>query len=256
VLDRRAGGPGVTPALVRALADRRRGVGFDQLAVIEPATDADVRLRFWNADGSTAGACGNATRCIARHLMAAAGTDRLTLRTDHTAIAARDLGGGQTAVNLGAPVFDWQAIPLARAADVTALPIPGAPAALSMGNPHCVFRVDDLAAVDIHEMGPAHETHPLFPERTNVEAVQVLGRDRIRILIWERGTGATLASGSCAAAAAVACARAGWTGHAVTVAVPGGALGIDWREDGVWLTGPTAEVFTGTLSDDFLAGLV
>jgi hypothetical protein len=98
VLDRRAGGPGVTPALVRALADRRRGVGFDQLAVIEPATDADVRLRFWNADGSTAGACGNATRCIARHLMAAAGTDRLTLRTDHTAIAARDLGGGQTAV--------------------------------------------------------------------------------------------------------------------------------------------------------------
>jgi diaminopimelate epimerase len=224
VLDRRAGGPGVTPALVRALADRRRGVGFDQLAVIEPATDADVRLRFWNADGSTAGACGNATRCIARHLMAAAGTDRLTLRTDHTAIAARDLGGGQTAVNLGAPVFDWQAIPLARAADVTALPIPGAPAALSMGNPHCVFRVDDLAAVDIHEMGPAHETHPLFPERTNVEAVQVLGRDRIRILIWERGTGATLASGSCAAAAAVACARAGWTGHAVTVAVPGGAL--------------------------------
>jgi diaminopimelate epimerase len=139
---------------------------------------------------------------------------------------------------------------------VTALPIPGAPAALSMGNPHCVFRVDDLAAVDIHEMGPAHETHPLFPERTNVEAVQVLGRDRIRILIWERGTGATLASGSCAAAAAVACARAGWTGHAVTVAVPGGALGIDWREDGVWLTGPTAEVFTGTLSDDFLAGLV
>jgi diaminopimelate epimerase len=141
-------------------------------------------------------------------------------------------------------------------ADVTALPIPGAPAALSMGNPHCVFRVDDLAAVDIHEMGPAHETHPLFPERTNVEAVQVLGRDRIRILIWERGTGATLASGSCAAAAAVACARAGWTGHAVTVAVPGGALGIDWREDGVWLTGPTAEVFTGTLSDDFLAGLV
>jgi diaminopimelate epimerase len=256
VLDRRAGGPGVTPALVRALADRRRGVGFDQLATIEPATDADARLRFWNADGSTAGACGNATRCIARHLMAAAGTDRLTLRTDHTAIAARDLGGGQTAVNLGAPVFDWQAIPLARAADVTALPIPGAPAALSMGNPHCVFRVDDLAAVDIHEMGPAHETHPLFPERTNVEAVQVLGRNRIRILIWERGTGATLASGSCAAAAAVACARAGWTGRAVTVAVPGGALGIDWREDGVWLTGPTAEVFTGTLSDDFLAGLV
>jgi diaminopimelate epimerase len=181
-------------ALHARAAAHRRG-HRDQLAVIEPATDADVRLRFWNADGSTAGACGNATRCIARHLMAAAGTDRLTLRTDHTAIAARDLGGGQTAVNLGAPVFDWQAIPLARAADVTALPIPGAPAALSMGNPHCVFRVDDLAAVDIHEMGPAHETHPLFPERTNVEAVQVLGRDRIRILIWERGTGATLASG-------------------------------------------------------------
>jgi threonylcarbamoyladenosine tRNA methylthiotransferase MtaB len=153
----------VTPALVRALADRRRGVGFDQLAVIEPATDADARLRFWNADGSTAGACGNATRCIARHLMAAAGTDRLTLRTDHTAIAARDLGGGQTAVNLGAPVFDWQAIPLARAADVTALPIPGAPAALSMGNPHCVFRVDDLAAVDIHARAPRMRPIRCFP---------------------------------------------------------------------------------------------
>jgi diaminopimelate epimerase len=255
VIDRRAGGPDVTPGLVRALADRRRGIGFDQLASIEAAGDADARLRFWNADGSVSAACGNATRCIARHLMDAAGSGRLTLQTDHTLIAARDAGAGLTAVNMGAPAFDWQAIPLARDVDVTALPIPGAPAALSMGNPHCVFIVPDLAEVDIETLGRAHETHPLFPARTNVEAVEVLDPGRIRILIWERGAGATLASGSCASAAAVTCARAGLTGRAVTVAAPGGELAIDWRDDGVWLTGPTAHVFTGTLTHAFLAGL-
>lgn len=258
VVDRRAGDvvPAPSPALIRALADRRRGVGFDQFVSIERAEDAaaDARLRFWNADGSVSGACGNATRCIARYLMEEAGTDRLTLRTDHTAIACRDAGGGLTAVNMGAPVFDWRAIPLAEAVDTAALPIPGTPAALSMGNPHCVFAVDDLAAVDIARLGPAHECHPLFPDRTNVEAVEVLARDRIRIAIWERGAGPTLASGSCACAAAVACARAGRTGRAVTVAAPGGTLAIDWRDDGVWLTGPTAHVFTGTLTEAFLAG--
>ena len=256
VLDARRGGAVVTPALARALGDRHRGVGFDQLALIERADDADARLTFYNADGSLSAACGNATRCVARHLMSETGRTALSLRTERGLLPCEDAGDGLTRVNMGAPIFEWRAIPLARAVDPERLPIDGDPAALSMGNPHCVFFVEDAEAVDLAAFGAAGEHHPLFPERTNVEVVQVLSPTALRLRIWERGAGITLASGSCACAAAVAATRRGLTERAVSVAVDGGTLHVDWRAEGVWLTGPTMHVFDGCLTPSFLADLM
>ncbi|WP_343080273.1 diaminopimelate epimerase [Ostreiculturibacter nitratireducens] len=255
VIDQRSASTRVTPALARALGDRHRGVGFDQLATIETDAEADARLTFWNADGSLSATCGNATRCIARHLMDQTGKDRLTLRTERGFLKAEDAGNGLTRVNMGAPLLDWREVPLAQYVDTLHLPIEGAPVATGMGNPHCTFFVEDAEAVDLAARGPEFEHHPLFPERTNVEFVQVLSPDAIRLRIWERGTGITLASGSCSCAAAVASARRGLTGRRVAVHVDGGQLEIDWRDDGVWMTGPTAHVFDGVLTPAFLAGL-
>jgi diaminopimelate epimerase len=245
----------VTAALARALADRHRGVGFDQLAVISDAADADLRLTFWNADGSRSAACGNATRCIARAVMEETGRRSLRIMTDRGALAAVDAGGGLTSVNLGQPLTDWADIPLAQAADTLHLPIPGDPVATGMGNPHCTFFVPDAGAVDLSTFGPAHEHHPLFPQRTNVQVVHLDGPDRLRVRVWERGTGLTLASGSSSCAAAVAAARRGLTGRRVRVILDGGELTVDWREDGVWMTGPTMHVFSGTLTAAFLGSL-
>jgi diaminopimelate epimerase len=255
VIDARAGDPAVTPELARSLGDRHRGVGFDQLAVIARDPEAAARLTFWNTDGSRSATCGNATRCVARHLMDETGATALTVRTERGLLACADAGGGLTAVNMGPPALGWREIPLAREIDTLRLPLDGAPAAVGMGNPHCVFFVEDAEAVDLAAFGPPRERDPLYPERTNVEVVQVLGTDAIRLRIWERGTGVTLASGSCACAAAVAAARRGLTGRAVRVEVDGGTLGIDWRDDGVWMTGPTAHVFDGALTPAFLAAL-
>ncbi|MFD1880660.1 diaminopimelate epimerase [Paracoccus pacificus] len=246
VIDLRGGGQPPSAEQVRAIADRHFGVGFDQLATISADDgDADVRLRFWNADGSVSAACGNATRCIARLVMDQTGAAKLRLRTDHGLLLAEDAGGGLTRVNMGQPVTDWRLIPLAQDVDTLHLPIDGDPVATGMGNPHATFFVGDAEAVDLATFGPRMEHHPLYPQRTNVEIVQVLDPETIRLRIWERGTGPTLASGSCSCAAAVAAARRGLTGRKVTVHVPGGTLHIDWREDGVWMTGPTAYVFDG-----------
>ncbi len=254
VLDLRGGGELPAPGLVARIADRHRGVGFDQLAAIVPDKDTDARLVFWNADGSLSGACGNATRCIARYLMDQTGADRLRLRTDHSVLLAEDAGHGLTRVNMGAPVLNWQDIPLAQEVDLDHLPIEGDPVATGMGNPHVTFFVDDAALVDLDRFGPRYEHHPLYPQRTNVEVVQVLSHHEIILRIWERGTGPTLASGSCSCAAAVAAARRGLTGRRVKVRVPGGVLDIDWRDDGVWMQGGTAHVFDGVLTPEWLAG--
>ncbi|RJL20894.1 diaminopimelate epimerase [Paracoccus siganidrum] len=254
VIDLRAGGQPLAPELVMRIADRHRGVGFDQLATIEEDPQADARLVFWNADGSRSAACGNATRCIARHLMDQTGRTSLRLRTDHAILAAEDAGEGRTRVNMGPPVLDWQAIPLAEDVDTLHLPVEGDPVATGMGNPHMTFFVPDAAAIDLAAFGALHEHHPLYPQRTNVEIVQVLGPEEITLRIWERGAGATLASGSCSCAAAVAAARRGLTGRRVRVNVPGGVLDIDWREDGVWMEGPTAHVFSGRFTEEWLNG--
>ena len=255
VLDARVRAMDVTPALARALADRHRGVGFDQLALIEARGTGDAHLTFYNADGSTSAACGNATRCIARFLMTGTGRDALTLTTDRGTLFARDAGNGLTAVNMGAPQLLWHDIPLAEEMDTLELPIEGAPVATGMGNPHCTFFVDNAEAVPLDTFGPRYEHHPLYPERTNVQVASLIGPDHLRMRVWERGVGVTLASGSSSCATAVAAARRGLTGRAVEITLDGGDLQIDWRDDGVWMTGPTAHVFDGVLSPEWLAAV-
>jgi diaminopimelate epimerase len=253
VIDLRHGGLAVSPALARAVGDRHRGVGFDQLAVIEQDEAADARLTFYNADGSVAGACGNATRCIARHLMDETGKAHLVLRTERGALACSDAGNGLTSVNMGTPFIEWQDIPLAHKADTLHLPMDGDPVATGMGNPHCTFFVPDADAVDLSTKGAEIEHHPLYPERTNVQFAHLIGLDHLRMRVWERGVGVTLASGSSSCAVAVAAARRGLTGRKVSLDLDGGRIDVDWREDGVWMTGPTAHVFDGVLSPQILS---
>lgn len=253
VIDSRGGEAVITPALARAIGDRHRGVGYDQLAELRASDgpDADLVLDFWNADGSRAGACGNATRCVADLVMRESGRDNATLRTTRGLLRA-ERRGGAIWVNMGAPLTDWRDVPLSGAQDTLHLPIDGDPAAIGMGNPHCVFFVPDAETVALETLGPRIEHHPLFPERTNVEFASLLGPDRLRMRVWERGTGVTLACGSGACAAAVAAHLRGLTGRTVELVVDGGVLRVDWRDDGVWLSGPVAYVFEGVLAPALL----
>ncbi len=252
VIDYRHGGAAMTAEHARALGDRHRGVGFDQLAVIESDAKATAALTFYNSDGTVSSACGNATRCIARHLMDETGQSALSLRTERGLLACEDAGNGLTRVNMGVPLLNWQDIPLAEETDTLHLPIKGDPVAVSMGNPHCTFFVDDVASVDLVAEGRAVEVHPLFPERTNVQFAQVMGENHLRMRVWERGVGVTLASGSSSCAAAVGAARRGLTGRTVSIDLDGGRIEIDWSDDGVWMTGPTAHVFDGVFFTDAL----
>lgn len=245
VVDERGITPRVDAAIAIAIADRHRGVGFDQLAVMSNTPDADVHLTFWNSDGSLSAACGNATRCIARHLMDTEGRDALTITTDRGSLFAKDAGDGLTSVNMGQPQLNWSEVPLAQEMDTLALPIPGAPTATGMGNPHCTFFVNDAEAVDLAARGAELEHHPLYPQRTNVQFASLIGPDHLRMRVWERGVGITLASGSSSCATAVAAARRGLTGRDVKIDLDGGTLHISWRDDGVWMTGPSAHVFDG-----------
>ena len=254
VVDARANPVPLPPALVIAIADRHKGVGYDQLAVIENGT-GDAHLVFYNADGSTSAACGNATRCIARYLFEETGKDRLHLTTDRGDLYAVDVGNGLTSVNMGQPQLRWDEIPLAHEMDTLELPIDGAPVATGMGNPHCTFFVGDVGAVDLAARGAEIEHHPLYPQRTNVQFAQLVGPDHLRMRVWERGVGITLASGSSSCATAVAAARRGLTGRKVRIDLDGGTLWVDWRDDGVWMTGETMHVFTAELTPQFLAQL-
>lgn len=253
IVDARRHDPGLSADLARRIADRHFGVGFDQLAVIETGS-TDASLVFYNADGSLSAACGNATRCIARHLMDQSGRSELILTTARGDLQARDAGAGAVSVNMGQPQTGWRDIPLAQDVDTLHLPIRGDPVATGMGNPHCTFFVPDAEAVDLAEFGRCHESHPLFPQRTNVQVAQILGPDHIRMRVWERGVGVTLASGSSSCATTVAASRRGLTGRSVRVDLDGGTLSVDWRQDGVWMTGPATHVFTGRLTREFLEG--
>ncbi|WP_371170934.1 diaminopimelate epimerase [Aliiroseovarius sp. 2305UL8-7] len=254
IIDSRGNGGVVTQELASRLGNRNRGVGFDQLAEIRSSDVADIDLDFWNADGSRAGACGNASRCVARYIMDAEGSHALTIRTTRGLLSAqRD--GDLVSVNMGRPQLDWQDVPLAEEMETDHLPLDGDPAAVGMGNPHCVFFVDDAEAVKVASIGPTIEHNPLFPEATNVEFAEVRSRDEIRMRVWERGTGITLACGSGACATAVAAHQRGLTDKRVRMELDGGWLTLDWREDGVWMTGPTAFVFEGQLTPTFLKGL-
>jgi diaminopimelate epimerase len=245
VIDERSGEFTVDEATVVAIADRHRGVGFDQLATLHHGDDSDLHLIFWNADGSKSAACGNATRCIARWEMDRTGKSDLTLTTERGTLFALDAGNGLTSVNMGHPQLSWDEVPLAREMDTLRLPIEGEPTATGMGNPHCTFFVDDAEAVDLETLGARYEHHDLYPQRTTVQFASVIGPDHLRMRGWERGVGTTLASGSSSCATAVAAARRGLTGRKERIDLDGGTLHLDWRDDGVWMTGPTAHVFDG-----------
>ena len=251
VFDSRGRSAVTTEPLARTLGDRHRGVGFDQLAEIRDSDVADIDLDFWNSDGSRAGACGNATRCVARYMFDQTGKDALTIRTARGVLEAR-LIDGEVHVNMGHPQTMWDEVPLVKAMDTEHLPLEGDPMAVGMGNPHAVFFVDDVSRVDVEARGRAVEFDPLFPQRTNVEFAEVRGRDEIRMRVWERGTGITLACGSGACATAVAAATRGLTDRKVRMEVDGGWLTLDWRDDGVWMTGPTCHVFDSVLTPAFL----
>ena len=242
-----------TAGLARAIGDRHLGVGFDQLAEIRDSAEADFALDFWNSDGSRADACGNATRCVCDYIMTERGISLVTLATARGNLSAVRRGDGLVSVNMGAPQLDWADIPLAYAMDTLHVPLAGDPVAVGMGNPHAVFFVDDAEAVDLQARGPEVEHDPLFPQRTNVEFVSLIGPDRMRMRVWERGTGITLACGSGVCAVTVAAHLRGLTGRSVQIDVDGGILEVDWRSDGVWLTGPVAHVFDGVISAKFLA---
>jgi diaminopimelate epimerase len=244
VMDERGITPRVDATIAISIADRHRGVGYDQLAVLTDSTNADVHLTFWNADGSHSAACGNATRCIARHMMDQTGRDSLSITTDRGTLYAVDQNG-VASINMGHPQLNWDEIPLASKMDTLELPIEGAPTATGMGNPHCTFFVSNAETIDLAARGAEIEHHPLYPQRTNVQFASLIGPDHVRMRVWERGVGVTLASGSSSCATAVAAARRGLTGRKVQIDLDGGTLQIDWRDDGVWMTGPTAHVFDG-----------
>lgn len=241
----------MTAALARAIGDRHFGIGFDQLALIRMEQDV-VAVDYWNSDGSLSNACGNATRCVARLVMTETGAAEVIIRTGRGDLMCQNAGNGLVRVNMGQPQLGWQEIPLAEDVDTINLPIEGSPTATGMGNPHCSFFVRDAEIVDLADFAPQFVKHPLFPEHTNVQVVQVLDRKNIRARVWERGVGHTLASGSSSCAVAVAAARKDLTERRVTVHLDGGQLEIDWREDGVWMTGPTMLVSSGTFSEEFL----
>ena len=254
VIDAREGEVALSKKIISGIADRHFGVGFDQLAVISKG-EFDAHLRFYNADGSESLACGNATRCIARYLMDETSKENLILTTMHGKIPAVDLGNGVTSINMGKPGLEWNKVPLSENIPTLELPIEGSPTATGMGNPHCTFFVEDAEKINLEEMGPKFENHPLFPERTNVQFASIIARDQIRMRVWERGAGVTLASGSSSCATAVAANRKGLTEKKVRIELDGGILSVDWRQDGVWMTGPTMQVFTGSFSKEFLKSL-
>lgn len=264
VLDARRAPVALTPDIARAIADRRTGVGCDQILIIEPArAGGDAFMAIRNADGGVVQSCGNGSRCVAQLLLDETGKDRLTLETLAGPITAWRAGstpaGGLIAVDMGPALTDWDRIPLARQTDTLHLGIGAGPlqdpVGVGMGNPHAVFFVDDAGAVDLAAVGPALEHHPLFPERTNVEAVQVLDRAHLRMRVWERGAGVTQACGTGACASLVAAARRGLADRAAVVTLDGGDLHIAWRDDGhVIMTGPARESFQGVLDAHLAAG--
>lgn len=249
-----------------AIADRRQGVGCDQLIVLEPIGpddgSADLFMRIYNNDGTEAEACGNATRCVASLLFAEKNSSKAVIRTLNGNLPCSAASDDLVTVDMGPAYLAWDEVPLAREMDTLQLdltvgPLSG-PTALSVGNPHAVFIIDDpetdLFALPLEELGPQIEHHPLYPNRTNVQLVQPLARDHLRQRIWERGAGITLASGSGACAAIVGAVRRGVCDHKARIDQPGGTLYMEWRqEDGhVLMTGPVATSFLGNLDPTLL----
>ncbi len=259
VLDARPGPFALGPREAASIADRKTGVGCDQLIALEPSQQADVFMRIWNADGGEVGACGNAARCVAALVSSERGRPDVTIETEGAILGARVNVDGSVTIDMGSPRFAWDEIPLAELFHDTRRielqlgpiddPVLHSPSVVNVGNPHCIFFVEDVEAHDLGRFGPMLEHHPLFPERANISLAQVTAPDAIKLRTWERGAGLTRACGTAACAAAVAAARRGLTGRGLRVSLPGGDLHIDWRErDGhILMTGPYALDYEGTL---------
>ena len=239
----------MTPPKAKALADRRTGIGCDQLIVLEPDADADFRMRIFNHDGSEVESCGNASRAVAllhgRPAIVATGGGPIALEPHE----------GGASVDMGKPRFDWEAIPLAYAMDASAMPLGWEelenPFAINVGNPHAVFFVDDCDAIDLQRLGPLIENDPVFPRKVNVNVASPRADGGIRLRVWERGAGLTRACGTGACATAVAAIRRGLAASPVTVELPGGELTIAWEHGGaIRMTGPATQSFRGTFDWD------
>lgn len=257
ILDGRAGGLSLTSSQIIKISDRRRGVGCDQVIVLEPSKSGGCALfmRIFNPDGSEAGACGNATRCVADIVLRESGKEFCIIETISGPLTCRRAGMNRICVEMTLPRTSWAEIPLARECDTLHLPLPGDPVAVSMGNPHCVFFVEDIDRVSVENLGPEIEKNPLFPDRINVEFAQILGESRIRMRVWERGAGVTPACGSGACATLVAAVRRGLSSRQVEMILDGGSLTLEWagNEASVLMTGSVAYVFDGEINFDYLS---
>jgi diaminopimelate epimerase len=260
VLDARDRVIPITPEAARTIGDRHTGIGFDQLLLLERPRDstAAVFMRIFNADGTESGACGNGTRCVAALLMDETGEKTLVIETISGRLAASRAAGGLITVDMGQARLRWRDIPLTEQADTQAVPIgiEGLETACctNMGNPHATFLVPDADAVDLARLGPILESHPIFAEGANIGIASLLGPDKLRLRVWERGAGLTLACGSGACAGLVAAARRGLTGRSAEIVMERGSLAIGWAPNGrVLMTGPVATSFTGSLELPTLA---
>jgi diaminopimelate epimerase len=260
VLDGRRAAIAVDAAAARALADRRTGIGCDQVILLEPPRQpaAQVLMRIRNPDGSEAEACGNATRCVADLLRRETGDASVRIETIAGVLEAEALPDGRVAVDMGPARTGWREIPLSRPMDTERVELAlgplSAPVCTNIGNPHATFFVDDVDAVDLATLGPELEHNQMFPQRANIGVAAVRERGNIRLRVWERGAGITRACGSGACAALVAAHRRGLAGRQAAVVLDGGVLEIAWREDGhVVMTGPVALSFEGTFDSGLLA---
>lgn len=252
VLDARKKPLTLSPAQARRVADRRFGIGCDQVIVLESSQRADLFMRIYNPDGTEAASCGNATRCMAWRVMEETKTDTATIETRSGILHAERAGVERVRVDMGAPGLEWREIPLAQEVDTLRLDIVlellSGPTAVSMGNPHMVFFVEHVESFDLEAMGPILEHHPLFPDRANVSIAQINAADDISLRVWERGAGETLACGTAACATLVAAHRRGRAGRSATLHLPGGDLFIEWAASNhVWMTGPVATSFEGKI---------
>jgi diaminopimelate epimerase len=255
VFDERSGAFGLTATRAAAIADRRTGVGCDQFISIEPAppgSNADAFMRIRNPDGREAGACGNATRCVADLLARETGRRTQVIQTVAGNLNSEVLSDRRVQVDMGRARLDWSEIPLARPMDTLHLDLARGtvtdPAAASMGNPHATFFVREVERLNAAELGADLECDTLFPERANIGFAQILAPDRMRLRVWERGAGLTLACGSGACAAVVNAHRRGLADRRATVLVDGGELEIAWQGNGhVLMTGPVATAFIGEI---------
>lgn len=247
-----------SPGEVRAIADRGRGIGCDQLIAVEPSAPGDAFMRIWNADGEEVSACGNAARCVGWLLMEASGRATATIETRAGLLHARRAGDRTVSVDMGAPGLNWRDIPLAEEMDTARIelavgpptaPILHTPGCVSLGNPHVVFFTGSAETAPVREVGALIERHPLFPKGVNVGFCEVRDAGCLRLRVWERGAGLTRACGTGACAATVAAHRRGLCRRQVEVELDGGVLHIDWRrgDDRVLMTGPVAIDFTGSL---------